>query len=174
MSQIHYCFLFLFLFFPLFLPLVIIKKYYIWSHFLFKYIGYTYTVQPLSHVWLSATPWTAARQASLSITNSQSLLKLISIGWWCHPTIPSSVVPFSSCPHSLPPLGSFPRSHFQWPKHWSLSFSISPSNEYSRLIFFRIDWSDFPAVQGTLKSLLQHHNSKASINTQTLYIHIDI
>ena len=85
---------------------------------------------------------------------------------WCHPAISSSVVPFSSCPQSLPASGSFPMSQlFSWggPKYWSFSFSISPSNEHPGLISFRIDWLDLLAVQGTLKSLLQHHSSKASI-----------
>ena len=79
----------------------------------------------------------------------------------CHPTISSSVIPFSSCPQSFPASGSL--SSIRWPKYWSFSFSISLSNEYSGLISFRIDWFDFLAVQGTLKSLLQHHSSKASI-----------
>ena len=87
------------------------------------------------------------------------------LGQWCHPTISSSVVPFFSC------LQSFPASVFsnesalcvRWPKYWSFSFSIGPSNEYSGLISFRMDWLDLLAVQGTLKSLLQHHSSKASI-----------
>ena len=85
---------------------------------------------------------------------------------WCHPTVSSSVVPFSSCPQSFPASGSFPDESvlcIRWPKYWSFSFSISPSNEYSGLISFRIDWLDLLAVQGTLKSLLQHHSSKASI-----------
>ena len=83
---------------------------------------------------------------------------------WCHPTTSSSVVPFSSCPQSFPASGSFLRSQFfTWPKSWSCSFSISPSNEYSGLISFRMDWLDLLAVQGTLKSFLQHHSSKASI-----------
>ena len=111
-------------------------------------------------------PWTAARQASLSITNSQNLLKLISI---------ELVMPFNHlilcCPLLLlPPI--FPSIRvfssesvlrIRWPKYWTFSFSISPSNEYSGLISFRIDWLDLLAVQGTLKSLLQHHSSKASI-----------
>ena len=82
---------------------------------------------------------------------------------WCHPTISSSVVPFSSCLQSFPPSGSFPRSQFfaSGGQCWSFSFSISPSNEYSGLISFRIDWFDLLAVQGTLKSLLQYHSSKA-------------
>ena len=83
---------------------------------------------------------------------------------WCHPTISSSVIPFSSCLQSFPASGSFPMSlHIRGPKYWSFSFSISPSSEYSGLISFRMDWLDLLAVQGTLKSLLQHHSSKASI-----------
>ena len=81
--------------------------------------------------------------------------------WWCHPTISSSVTPFTSCPQSFPASRSV--LHIRWPKYWSFSFSISPSNEYSGLISFRMDWFDLLAVQGTLKSLLQHHSSKASI-----------
>ena len=79
---------------------------------------------------------------------------------WCHPIISSSVVPFSSCPQSFPASGSFQMSQ---PKYWSFSFNISPSNEHPGLISFRMDWLDLRAVQGTLKSLLQHHSSKASI-----------
>ena len=88
-----------------------------------------------------------------------------SLSWWCHPTISFSVIPFSPCPQSFPASGSFQESalHIKWPKYWSFSFSISPSNEYSGLISFRMDWLDLLAVQGTLKSLLQHHSSKASI-----------
>ena len=83
----------------------------------------------------------------------------------CHPTISSSVVPFSSCPQSFPASGSFQMSalHIRWPKYWSFSLNISPSNEDPGLISFRMDWLDLLAVQGTLKSLLQHHSSKASI-----------
>ena len=124
-------------------------------------------VQSLSHVQLFATPWTAARQASLSITNSQNLLKLMSIEW-----VMSSNHLIFSCPLLLPPsifpgIRVFPSEsvlRIRWPKYWSFSFSISPSNVYSGLIFFRIDWLDLLAVQGTLKSLLQHHRSKASIH----------
>ena len=86
--------------------------------------------------------------------------------WWCHPAISSSVVPFSSCPQSLPASGSFPMSQLftmRWPKYRSFSFSISPCNEHPGLISFRMDWLDLLAAQGTLKSLLQHHSSKASI-----------
>ena len=89
---------------------------------------------------------------------------------WCHPAISSSVVPFSSCPQSLPASGSFPMSQLfesalriRWPEYWSFSFSISPSNQHPGLISFRMDWLDLLAVQGTLKSLLQHHSSKASV-----------
>ena len=115
----------------------------------------------------SATPtWTAARQASLSITNSQSLLKLTSI----KSVMPSNRLilcyPLLLLPSIFPSLRVFSNEsvlHIRWPKYWSCSFSISPSNEYSGLISFRIDWLDLLAVQGTLKSLLQQHNSKASI-----------
>ena len=85
---------------------------------------------------------------------------------WYHPTISSFVVPFSSCFQSFPASGSFSNEsilHIRWPKYWSFSFSISPSNEYSGLISFRMDCLDLPAIWGTLKSLLQHHSSKASI-----------
>ena len=82
---------------------------------------------------------------------------------WCHPTISSSVITFSSCLQSYPASGSFPMSQFSASECWSFSFTISPSSEYSGLISFRIDWFDLPAIQGTLKSFLQHHSSKASI-----------
>ena len=87
------------------------------------------------------------------------------LSWWCHPTISPSVAPFSSCLQSFPVSESFPVSHLciRWPKYWSFSFSICLSNEYSRLISFKIDWFDLLAIQGTLKSLLQHHHSKASV-----------
>ena len=119
-------------------------------------------VQSLGCVQLSATPWTAAPQAPLSFTISQSLLKLICIESMM-PTVSFSVTHFSSCLQSLPASGAFPVSQlFRWPKYWSFSFSISTSNEYSGLFSFRMDWLDLLAVQGTLKSLLQHHRSKAS------------
>ena len=84
---------------------------------------------------------------------------------WCHPAISSSVVPFSSCPQSLPASGSFPMSQLcmRWPNYQSFSFNISPANEHPGLISFKMDWLDLLAIQGTLKSLLQHHSSKASI-----------
>ena len=124
------------------------------------------SVHSLSHVWLFATPWTAACQASLSIRNSWSLLKLMSIELvmtsnhliLCWPLLlPLSIFP------SISVFSSESALHIRWPKYWSFSFSISPSSEYSRLISFRMDWFDFLAVQRTLKSLLQHHNSKASV-----------
>ena len=121
------------------------------------------SVQSLSCVRLFATLWTAARQASLSITNSQSLLKLMSVMpsnhlILCHPLLlQSSIFP------SIRVFSNESVFHIRWPKYWSFSFSISPSNEYSGLISFRMDWLDLLAVQGTFKSLLQHHSSKASI-----------
>ena len=125
-----------------------------------------FIVQSLSHVQFFVIPWTAVRQASPSITMSQSLFKLMSI---------ESVMPsnhFILCsPLHLPPsiftsIRIFSNESvlcIRWPKYWSFSFNISPSNEYSELISFRMDWMDLLAVQGTLKSLLQHHSSKASI-----------
>ena len=128
-------------------------------------VSHLLVVQLLSHVQLFATPWTAALQAPLSITDSWSLLKLMSI---------ESVVPCNHlilcCPLLLPSI--FPSIRvfskesvicIRWPKYWIFSFSISPSNEYSRLISFRMGWLDLLTVQGTLKSLLQHHSWKASI-----------
>ena len=120
----------------------------------------------LSCVQFLATPWTAALQASLSITNSQSLLKLMSIEL----VMPSNhfilCCPLLLPPSVLPSIRVFSKEsvlHIRWPKYWSFSFSISPFNEYSGLIFFRMDWLDPLAVQGTLKSLLQYHTLKASI-----------
>ena len=109
--------------------------------------------------------WAAAHQASLFITNSQNLLKLMSIESVMPSNHSSSVIPFFSCLQSFPTSGSFPMSQFfaSGSQYWSFSFSISPSNEYSGLISFRMDWLDLVAVQRTLKSLLQHHSSKASI-----------
>ena len=112
-------------------------------------------VQSLNRVQLFAVPWTAAHQVSLSITNSWSLLKLMSIEL----VMPSNHLILCCSLLLLPPV---PPS-IRWPKHWSFSFNISPSNGYSGLISFRMDWLDLLAVQGTLKSLLQHHSSKASV-----------
>ena len=124
------------------------------------------SVQLLSRICFFATPWTAARQASLSITNSQSLLKLMSIESvmasnhliFCHLLLlPPSIFP------SIRIFSNESALCIRWPKYWSFSFSISPSSGYSGLISFKRDWLDLLAVQGTLKSLLQHHSSKASI-----------
>ena len=124
------------------------------------------SVQSLSCVQLFATPWTAAPQASLFITNSRSLLKLMSIEWVMpsnhlilyHPLLLPTLI--------FPSIRVFSNESvlcIRWPKYWSFSFSISLSNEYSGMISFRIDWLDLLAEQGTLKSILQHHSSKASI-----------
>ena len=110
--------------------------------------------------------FTGAQQASCPSPTPGACSNSCLLSRWCYPTISSSVIPFSSCLQSFPASGSFPRkSAFQvrWPKYWSFSFSSSPSNEYSGLMAFRIDWLDLLAVQGTLKSLLQHHSSKASV-----------
>ena len=124
------------------------------------------SVQSFKHVQLFGTQWTAARQASLSITNSRSLLKLVSIESvmpsnhliLCHPLfLPPSIFP------SIKVFSNESALRIRWPKYWSFRFSISPSNEHPGLISFRMDWLDVPAVQGILKSLLQHHSSKASI-----------
>ena len=123
-------------------------------------------VQSLSHVQLFMTPWTAAHQASLSIINSWSLLKLMSI----ESVMPSNHLilchPLFLLPSIFPSIRVFLNEsalRIRWSKYWSFSFSISPSNVHSGLISFRMDWLDLLAVQGTLKSLLQHHNLKASI-----------
>ena len=127
---------------------------------------FSQSVQSLSHVRLFATPWTAAHQASLSITNSRSSLSLTSI----ESVMPSSHLIFRRLLLLLPPIppsitvfSNESTLRMRWPKYWSFSFSIIPSKEIPGLISFRMDWLDLPAVQGTLKSLLQHHSSKASV-----------
>ena len=124
------------------------------------------SVQSLSHARLFVTPLITAREASLSITNSQSQPKPMSI----ESVMPSSHLilccPFLLLPSVFPRIRVFPSEsvlHIRWPKYWSFSFNISPSNEHPGLISFRMDWLDLLEVQGTLKSLLQHHSSKASI-----------
>ena len=124
------------------------------------------SVQSLSHVQLFVTPWTAACQASLYITNSRTLLKLMS----AESVMPSNhlilcrpLLLLTPVPPSIRVFSNESTLHIRWPKYWSFSFSISPSNEYPGLISFRMDWLDLLAVQGTFKSLLQHHSSKASI-----------
>ena len=125
----------------------------------------------------SATPGTAARQASLSITNSRSLVKLMSI----ESVMPSNHLilchPLLLLPSIFPSIRVFSNEsvlHMSWPKYWSFSFSISPSNEYSGLISFRMDWFGLLAVQGTLKSLLQHHSSKASILRRSVFFMVQL
>ena len=135
------------------------------------------SVQLLSRVWFFATPWIAECQASLSITNSQSSLRLTSIESvmpsnhliLCHlllllPTIRPSIRVFSN-ESTL---------HMRWPKYWSFSFSIIPSKEHPGLISFRMDWLDLLAVQGTLKSLLQHHTSKASVLRHSAFFTVQL
>ena len=130
-----------------------ISEYPLWYPTLFQVV----VAQSLSRVWLPATPWTTRLLCpSLSprvCSNSCALSQ------WCHPIISSSVAPFSSCPQSFPASGSFPIKlalHIRWPQYWNFSFSINPSNEYSGLIFSRIDWLDLLIVQAILKSLLHH------------------
>ena len=118
------------------------------------------------HVWLFVTPWTVARQASLSIANSRSLLKLVAIELVMTSNHLILCCPLLLLPSIFPSIRVFSNEsalRIRWPKYWSFSFNISPSNEHTGLISFRMDWLDLLAVQGTLKSLLQHHSSKASI-----------
>ena len=135
------------------------------------------SVQSLSCVQLFVTPWTAARQASLSITNSQSLLKLMSVDSvmpsihliLCRPLLlPPSIFP------SIRVFSNESALRIRWPNYWSFSFNISPSNVHPGLISFKKDWLDFLAVQGTLKSLLQHHSSKASILWRSVFFIVQL
>ena len=135
------------------------------------------SVQWLSRVWLFATPWITARQASLSITNSRSSLRLTSI----ESVIPSShlilccpLLLLPSIPPSIRVFSNESALRMKWPKYWSFSFSISPSQEIPELISFRMDWLDLLAVQGTLKSLLQHHSSKASIRRRSAFFTVHL
>ena len=135
------------------------------------------SVQSLSRVWVFATPWTAACQSSLSITNSRSLLKFMSI---------ESVMPFNHLilchpllllPSIFPSIRVFSKEsvlHIRWPKYWSFSFNITPSIEQPELISFRMNWMDLLAVQGTLKSLLQHHSLKASILQRSAFFIVQL
>ena len=136
-----------------------------------------HSVQLLSHVWRFATPWTAARQGSLSTTNPQSLFKLM----FLESVMPSNHL-ILCCPllfqHSIfPSIRVFSNESvlcISWPKYWSFNFSICPSNEHSGFISFMIDWLDLLAVQGTLKSLLQHHSSKASILWRSAFFRVQL
>ena len=126
----------------------------------------------------SVTPWTAACQASLSISKSWSLPKLMSIESvmpsnhliLCRPLLPPSIFQVSI----IRVFSNESVLHIRWPKYWSFSFNISPSNEYSALISFRVDWLDLHAVQGTLKSLLQHHSSKTSIHRHSVFFTVQL
>ena len=134
------------------------------------------SVQLRSCVWLFMTPWTAAHQASLSIANSWSLLKLMSIQSvmpsshliLCHPFLLPSVFT------SIRVFSNESVLHIRWPEYWRFSFSISPSNEYSGLISFRIDWFDLCTFHGTLKSFIQHHSSKASILWCSVFLMVQL
>ena len=135
------------------------------------------SIQSLSLVWLFATPWTAARQASLSITNSRSPLKPMSIESMmpsnhlilCHPLLlPPSIFP------SIRVFSNESALLIRWPKYWTFSFNISPSNEHPGLISFRMDWLDLLVVQGTLQSLLQHNCSKASIPQHSAFFIVQL
>ena len=130
------------------------------------FLSHISSVQSLSRVWLFETPWTTGHQASLFITNSQSLLKHMSIELVMPPNLLILCHPLFILPSIFPRIRIFSNESallIRWPKYWSFRFSFSPSNKYSGLISFRIDWFDLFAVQGTLKSLLQHYSSKASI-----------
>ena len=148
-------------------PFLIYTKWY-WEIKTFK-LKFMNSAQFLSHVWLFATPWIAAHQASLFITKSRSLLKLMSFELvmpsnhliLCRPLLLPSIFP------SIRVFSNESALHIRWPKYWSFSFNISPSKEHPELISLRMDWLDLLAVQGTLKSLLQHHSSK-SINSSAL------
>ena len=144
-----------------------------WEYFIIWYSS----VQSLSRVWLFVTPWTSARQASLSITNSQSLLRCVSIEL----VMPSSHLilcrPLLFLPSIFPSIKVISNESalcIRWPKYWSFHFSLSPSNEYSGLISFRMDWLDLLAVQRTLKTLLQYHSSKASILQSSVFFIVQL
>ena len=135
------------------------------------------SVQLLNHVRLFATPWITARQASFSITNSRNSLRVASI----ESVMPSSHLilccPLLLLPPIPPRIKVFSNEltlHMRWPKYWSFSFSIIPSKEIPGLIFFRMDWLDLLAVQGSLKSLLQHHSSKASILWRSAFFTVQL
>ena len=147
-----------------------------WIHF-FQFTTGFIEFSCVSCFWLSATPWTVAHQASLSITNCWSLLKLMSI----KSVMPSNhlilcclLVPLPSIFPCIRVFSNESVLHIKWPKYWSLSFSISPFNEYSGLISFVINWLDLLAVQGTLKSLLQHHSSKASVLQHSAFFMVQL
>ena len=135
------------------------------NHFLIQFSS----VQSFSRAPLFATPWIASPTPGVH-SNSRPSSR------WCHPAISSSVVPFSSCPQSLPTsvFSNESTLRMRWPNYWSFSFSISPSKEIPGLISFRMDWLDLLAVQGTLRSLLQHHSSKASIFWRSVFFTVQL
>ena len=140
-------------------------------------LSFVFGVQSLSHVQLFATPQTAAPQASLSFTISLSFLRLMSIELMMPSNHLILRLPLLLLPSIFPRIRIFSKESallIRWPKYWSFSFSISPSNEYSGLISFRIDWLELLAVQGTLKSLLQHHSSKASILQHSAFLMVQL
>ena len=132
------------------------------------------SVQSLSHVWLFATPWTATCRPPCPSPTPGVHPNSCPLSQWCHPTISSSVVPFCSCPQSLLAFSNESPFRMRWPKYWSFSINISPSNEHPGLISFTMDWLDLLAVQGTLKSLLQHHSSKASILLHSAFFTVQL
>ena len=154
-----------------------ISVHYYWQVYIIYIHIYISSVQSLSHVWLLATPWIAACQASLSITNFWSSLRLISI----ESVMPSSHLILCRPLFLLPPIPPSIRifsnestHHMRLPKYWSFSFSIRPSKEHPGLISLRMDWADLLAVQGTLKSNLQHHSSKASILQHSAFFTVQL
>ena len=135
------------------------------------------SVQSLSHVQLFATPWITASQASLSITNSQSLPKpmpIKSVKPFSHLILCHPLLLLPSTPPSIRVFSNESTLPMKWPKYWSFSFSISPSNEHLGMISFRMDWLDLLTVQGTLKSLLQHHSSKAPIFRHSAFFTVQL
>ena len=135
------------------------------------------SVQSLNHVQLFATPWTAARQASLSINNPRSWLRLMSVESVMPSNHQTLCRPLLLLPSTLPNIRVFSNEsalRIRWQKYWSFSFNISPSNEYPGLISFRMDWLDLLAVQPTIKSLLQHHSSKASIFRHSAFLAVQL
>ena len=147
-----------------------------WSYSLEHPLQFS-SVQSLSHVQLFVTPWIAARQASLSITNSWSLLKLMSIESVIRSSHLILCLPLLLLPPIPPSIRVFSNEsalRMRWPEYWSFSFSISPSKKHTGLISFRMDWLDLLAVQGTLKNLLQHHSSKASILRRSAFFTVQL
>ena len=149
----------------------------LWAQFLFLLRPQFSSVQSLSRVRLCATPWTAARQASLSITDSRSLLKLMSVELVMSSSCLILCRPLLLPPSIFPSIGVFSNESvlcIRWPQYCNFTVSISPSSEYSGLLSFRMDWLDLLAVQGTLKSLLQHHSSKTSILQHSAFFTVQL